>query len=57
MIPGFGRTGFGRDELYPDMGMFLQKLAISTKKTVDPHDPHQKSRNDPVHIAFKGSRA
>ena len=49
MIPGFGRTGFGRDEIYPDMGMFLQKLAIS-KKTVDPHDPHQKSRNDPVNI-------
>ena len=57
MIPGFGRTGFGRDELYPDMGMFLQKLAISTKKRLT-HMIHIKNlemipfilhSKDPVH--------
>jgi len=25
MIPGFGRTGFGRDEIYPDIDIYIYR--------------------------------
>ena len=28
MIPGFGRTGFGRDEIYPDRNIYIYILYI-----------------------------
>ena len=43
MIPGFGRPGFGRDEIYPDLWIFYGPILpnIHDCQRILPHFPEK----------------